>query len=170
MAKKKLAKKQARKPVAKAAGKATKAKPSRGAAKKTTRGAADDEAAMMAAWQASMTPSAGHKRLEPMVGTWRTKTTLTMDPSAPSEVSKGRSEHRWVLGGRYVEQRYTGSMMGMPFEGLGFTGYDNNQRKYVGTWMDSFGTGMMNSVGVGRPKDDAMDFDAQSLRPVRQLR
>lgn len=133
------------------------------ASKKKTR--ANDEAAMMAAWQKAMTPSKGHARLEPMVGTFAAKTTWVMGPGAPPQVSEGTSVHRWVLGGRYVEQVYTGSSMGMPFEGIGFTGYDNVQKKYVGTWMDSFGTGLMNSVGVGKPSAKAMDFEASSIDP-----
>jgi hypothetical protein len=60
--------------------------------------------------------------------------------------------------------------MGMPFEGLGYTGYDNVRRKYVGTWMDSFGTGLMNSIGVGKPKDDEMDFESEAFEPTGQVR
>ncbi len=134
------------------------------ARKKRAAPAMDPEAAM-AAWQKSMTPSAGHQRLEPMVGTWTTRTTFTMAPGAPPEASEGVSEHRWVLGGRYLEQVYKGTSMGMPFEGIGFTGYDNVRKKYVGTWMDSFGTGIMSSVGVGKPSDKKIDFDAESFDP-----
>ena len=133
------------------------------AAKASRKGRSEE--AMMAAWQKAMTPSEGHRRLEPLVGTFKAKTTFVMAPGAPPSVSDGSSEHRWVLGGRYVEQRYTGMSMGMPFEGLGFTGYDNVKKRYVGTWMDSFGTGFMHSVGVGRPKKDAMDFEAEAFEP-----
>lgn len=124
-----------------------------------------DQDAMMAAWQTAMTPSDGHRRLEPMVGSWKAVTTMVMMPGAPPETSEGTSENRWVLGGRYLEQRYRGSSMGMPFEGFGVTAYDNVQRKYLGTWIDSFGTGVMNSVGVGRPTDEAMDSVATSVDP-----
>ena len=55
--------------------------------------------------------------------------------------------------------------MGMPFEGIGYTGYDNVQQRYVGTWMDSFGTGLMNSVGVGRPTDERIDFIGEMIEP-----
>jgi hypothetical protein len=125
-----------------------------------------DQEAMMAAWQRFMTPSEGHRRLEPMVGTWQAKVTFVMAPKAPPAVSEGTSEHRWVLGGRYLEQRFTGSMMEMPFEGLGYTAYDNAVKKYVGTWMDNMGTGIMVSTGTGRPRDTQMDFEADAVEPT----
>jgi hypothetical protein len=121
------------------------------------------EEEMMAAWQAASTPGEGHRRLDPIVGTFKTRTSFTMAPGAPPQVSEGTSEHAWALGGRYVEQRYSGQAMGMPFEGLGYTGYDNAQKKYVGTWMDTFGTGFMHSFGTGRPSKDAMTFEAESI-------
>ena len=120
---------------------------------------------MMALWQKAATPAEGHRRLAPMAGSFRTKSTFTMTLGAPAQTSEGSSEHRLVLGGRYLEQRYTGSSMGMPFEGIGYTGYDNVQKRYVGSWMDSFGTGIMNSVGVGRPKDDEMKFESELIEP-----
>ncbi len=128
------------------------------------------EAAMMAQWQAAMSPSAGHARLMPMVGTWRATTTLTMAPGAPPQVHGGTSVHRLVLGGRYLEQIYKGMAMGMPFEGIGYTGYDNVQKRYVGTWMDTFGTGLMTSLGVGNPTDERIDCVAEAIEPSGQKR
>jgi hypothetical protein len=159
-----------KKPRKKAAAKASKARKTtkRPAARRAKKGAgaAMDEAAQMAAWEKAATPGAGHRRLEPLAGSWKVRTTLTMTPGAPPQVSEGSSEHRFVLGGRYLEQRYKGSAMGMPFEGIGYTGYDNSRGKYVGTWMDSFGTGIMNSVGTGRPTDAKIDFDAEACDPT----
>jgi len=129
---------------------------------------AQSEAEMMAQWQAASTPALGHARLMSMVGTWRAKTTFTMAPGAPESVSAGTSVHRLVLGGRYLEQTYKGTSMGMPFEGIGFTGYDNVQQKYVGTWMDTFGTGMMTSIGTGRPTDQRIDFVCEAIEPSGQ--
>jgi hypothetical protein len=136
----------------------------RRASKKKSAPAMDHDA-MMAAWAKASTPAEGHRRLEPMVGSWKARTTFTMAPGAPADVSEGSSENRWVLGGRYLQQTYSGTSMGMPFEGIGYTGYDNVQKKYVGTWMDNFGTGLMDSVGVGRPTESAMSFLAHSLDP-----
>jgi hypothetical protein len=127
--------------------------------------AAMSEAAKMAQWQKAMTPAAGHARLMPLVGSWKATVTFTMAPGAPAQVSSGSSVHRLVLGGRFVEQTYKGTSMGMPFEGVGFTGYDNVQECYVGSWMDSFGTGIMHSKGAGRPTDDRIDFVAEAIEP-----
>ena len=38
--------------------------------------------------------------------------------------------------------------MGQPFSGIGYTGYDNVTKKYIGTWMDTAGTSMMVSKGT----------------------
>lgn len=77
------------------------------------------------------------------------------------QVSDATSEHRWVLGDRYVEQRYKG----MPFEGIGYAGCDNVQKRYVGTWMDTFGTSIMNSISVGRPTDKEIRSEAGCFEP-----
>ena len=144
--------------------KVAKAKPKAKAAPKRAAKAMSD-AEMMAQWQSASMPSAGHARLMPMVGTWKATTTFTMSPGDPPQVHGGTSVHRLVLGGRYLEQIYKGTAMGMPFEGMGFTGYDNVQKKYVGVWMDTFGTGLMTSSGTGTPSDERIDCVAEAVEP-----
>jgi Protein of unknown function (DUF1579) len=107
-----------------------------------------DEKAMMEAMQKAATPGDAHKKLEPLVGTFDTSVRMWMDPSKPPEDSAGTTVNSWVLGNRYIEQKYEGTFMGEPFNGIGFTGYDNVQKKYVGTWMDTLSTGMMDSTGT----------------------
>jgi hypothetical protein len=104
---------------------------------------APDEKAMMEAWQKAATPSDAHKKLDAVVGTFDAKVRTWMDPSKPPEDTTGTSVSTWTLGNRFVEEKYDGTMMGEPFNGIGYTGYDNVQKKYVGVWMDSMGTGMM---------------------------
>lgn len=108
-----------------------------------------DEAAMMAAWQKAATPGDHHKLLEPMAGTWVVKITSWMAPGAPPLVSSGTSENSWVLGGRFLQQIFKGSLMDTPFDGIGYTGYDNVKGMYVGTWMDTMGTMILNTTGTG---------------------
>jgi hypothetical protein len=108
---------------------------------------AEEKAAMEAMMKAA-TPGDAHKKLDAAVGTWDSKVTMWMAPGAPPMVSPGTSTNQWVLGGRYLEQKVTGSFMGMPFNGLGYTGYDNVKKEYFGTWMDNMGTGVMLSTGA----------------------
>jgi len=108
--------------------------------------------AMMEAMMKAATPGAAHKSLEPFVGTWSAKVTSWMVPGAPPTVIEGTSECRWMMGGRYVEERFTGEFFGMPFEGLGHTGYDNVKKQYWATWMDNMSTGLMASTGTSDGK------------------
>jgi hypothetical protein len=102
----------------------------------------------MKAWMDAATPGAAHQHLADMVGEWDTLVKSWMDPLAPPMESKGTSDMSMVLGGRYLLQQFHGEMMGQPFEGMGYTGYDNVQKKYVATWMDNMSTGIMTSVGT----------------------
>jgi hypothetical protein len=143
------------------------AKPAAKANGKTARpsAAAEPMDAMMEAWQKAASPGEGHRRLEPLVGNWRTRTTFWCAPGAPASISEGLSKHRWVLGGRYLEQAYRGSAMGCSFEGLGYTAYDNVRSRYFGTWMDSLGTGIMFNTGVGKPQERRISFVGTTCDP-----
>ena len=101
--------------------------------------------AMMEAMMKAATPGAPHKALESMVGTWDTKITMWMMPGMDPMTSSGVAESKMIFGGRYIEQRFKGSFMGMPFEGIGYTGYDNIKKQYFSTWMDNMGTSFMMS-------------------------
>jgi hypothetical protein len=107
-----------------------------------------EQKAAMEAWEKFATPGEGHKSLAGMVGTWDAEVTTWMEPGAPPTKSKGTSENRMTLGGRWVEQRFKSEMMGQPFEGVGYTGYDNLKKKYIGTWMDTMSTSVMMSEGT----------------------
>ena len=105
------------------------------------------EAAMMEAMAKAGTPGDPHKKLDTFVGTWNTRINMWMAPGAPAMSSEGTSENKWTMGGRYLEQRFKSNFMGMPFEGIGYTGYDNVKKQYWGTWMDNMSTAMMSSTG-----------------------
>lgn len=107
-----------------------------------------DEKAAMEMMQKAATPGEAHKKLDAVVGTFDAKVKMWTDPSKPPAESGGTSVNSWVLGDRFVETKYDGTFMGQPFSGIGFTGYDNVTKKYIGTWMDTMSTGMMVSKGT----------------------
>ena len=105
------------------------------------------EADMQAMMKAAM-PGPQHQHLAKMAGDWTFTNTFWMGPGAPPQTSTGTMHADAVLGGRYVEHHWMGSMMGQPFEGHGTEGYDNVSKQWVTTWIDNMGTGMMNGSGT----------------------
>ncbi len=96
-------------------------------------------------WMALGQPGAMHKLLDAMVGSFDAVSEMPAMPDAPP--SKGQCENSWQLGGRFVESRYSADFMGMPFEGIGFLGYDNINSEFTHIWLDNLGTHMMTSRG-----------------------
>jgi hypothetical protein len=126
--------------------------------KEAPKAAAPSQEEMMKAWMAVATPGEAHKKLEPVIGSFTVKTKFWTDPTKPAEETGGTSENKWVLGGRFVEQHVEGTSMGQPFSGIGYTGYDNYKRKYVGAWMDSMGTMIMTSAGTADASGKKITF------------
>jgi Protein of unknown function (DUF1579) len=106
-----------------------------------------EQKAMMEKMQAAATPGAPHKFLAQMEGTWKADSKWWQDPKAPPAVSVGTSENKMILGGRFLQQTYHGESEMGPFDGVGYWGFDNVQKKFQGTWIDSMGTGMMLGHG-----------------------
>lgn len=125
-----------------------------------------EEKAQMEAMMKAATPGDMHKKLSPMVGTFDVKVTMWNMPGQPPTDSSGTAVDTWVLGGRFVEERFTGNFMGMPFTGIGYTGYDNVRKEYVGTWMDNFGTQMMVSSGNVGADGKTYNFTSSMSDPM----
>jgi len=106
------------------------------------------EEEMQVKMQEYATPNKNHEILKALEGKWKAEVKMWMDPAAEPEVSEGTAESTMILGGRFLEEKYTGTAMGQPFEGRGFIGYDNLRKEYRSVWLDSMGTGVMISSGV----------------------
>jgi len=104
--------------------------------------------AAMERWMATTQPTLGHKVLEKFTGHWSTEMRLWMDPSQPPMVSEGYTNSAMMLGGRFVHTEFKGSMMGMPYNGAGIMGYDNNRKLFNSTWVSNMDTGMHVSRGA----------------------
>jgi len=124
-------------------------------------GQAEMEAMMKAA-----TPGDAHKKLGAMAGTFNAEVKMWMQPGAPPAGGAGVAENSWALDGRFLEQHFTGNFMGMPFTGMGFTGYDNIKKKYVGTWMDTMTTSMMISTGTANADGKSYTFTSTMDDPM----
>lgn len=106
------------------------------------------EDAMMAEMMKMAAPGPMHALLNPLVGTWKTKT-LSYFGAEPT-ASEGTCQRSWIMGGRYLVSNYTGDMMGMPFEGMDLLAYDNMKKQYTDVWVDNMGT-MLTLGKDGQP-------------------
>ena len=75
-----------------------------------------------------------------------------VDPSKPpiESTAAGRSAPGCSVN-RYIQVMLSGFVMGEPWNGIGYAGYDNVQKKYVACYMDSGSTGMEWYTGVMDP-------------------
>ena len=123
--------------------------------------------AEMKAWENYMTPGEPHKMLAEAAGDWNEEITMWMDPAAPPTKSTATSKIEMIMGGRYQVAKTTGNMMGMPFEGMSITGYDNAKKKFVSTWIDNMGTGIMTMEGDWNASKKAIEFKGKMTDPSR---
>ena len=117
-----------------------------------------------------------HKLLSSLDGNWNfnIKTWMNPDPNAKPQESKGTATRKTVMGGRYVMMDVTGKMQmpgadgkmkDMTFKGHGLDAYDNVKKKFVGTWVDNMGTGIMMSEGDYDPAAKTFTYTTE-LEPV----
>ncbi|WP_113638420.1 DUF1579 domain-containing protein [Nubsella zeaxanthinifaciens] len=108
-----------------------------------------DSATAAKAWETYMKPGNEHQMLAQSVGNWNAEITFYSPSGEIVSTNTGiKAETKMILGGRYQQSTYKGQIDGMPFEGVGTTGFDNAKKVYVSTWMDNMGTGVMYLEGT----------------------
>ena len=88
-------------------------------------------------------PTKQHKMLAMQVGTWDAKMEYLDFETGKPTTSKGVSIRKMPLGSFWLIDNFQADMMGMPFKGMGITGYDPEKKKLVGTWIDSMTPSLM---------------------------
>lgn len=103
---------------------------------------------MMQALEKAAAPTEMHQLLAEMEGDWEVRVRMWMDPTAEPMESRGVTHNEMILGGRYLETRYKGDMMGKPFLGMGIEGYDPVSKTFTSLWMDTMGLAVMDQTGT----------------------
>jgi hypothetical protein len=125
-----------------------------------------DQDAGQKAWMAYMTPGPIHQMIAKSDGDWKGDVSMWMAPGAPPTKSTADCTNKMIMGGRYQESKYKGTMMGMPFEGMGLMAYDNARKVFLSSWIDNMGTGMMNMEGVWDDNTKSITFTGKSVDPM----
>lgn len=131
-----------------------------------------NEGEMMAQMMELAKLNENHKLLADLAGNWTYTTKMWMDPdpNAKPMESKGTATRRAIMGGRYfvaeakskmVMPGPGGKMQDFDFAGTSFEGYDNVKKKFVSTWVDNMGTGILMSEGTYDPASKTFTYAAE---------
>lgn len=98
-----------------------------------------------------------HKVLASTAGTYSYVVKFWMDPKGQPTESKGTATRKAIMDGRYVTGEHSGTfkmpgadgkMKDMNFKGMSLDAYDNVKKKFVSSWIDNMGTGIMILEGT----------------------
>ncbi len=103
---------------------------------------------MMKAWMEAAAPDAHHEGLAKMAGEWTFTTRSFENPDGPATVSTGTTVKTMILDGRFLQEDTQGESMGMPFRGMGLTGYNKTTGQYEWLWCDNMSTALMKGSGT----------------------
>ena len=109
------------------------------------------------------TPGPEHALLAKAAGKWKAMTKMVMDPSQPPMIGEGIEEVASVCNGLWISITYKGSD---GFEGHGVEGYDTMKKKYVGTWVDSWGTHVSLFEGTADASGKILSYTMMSPNPA----
>ena len=125
----------------------------------------EQQKAQMDAMMAAVMPGPPHEAMKKLEGEFDYTITMIM-PGTPPQEYKGHRSAKMIMGGRYLDETYMGTFMGMPFEGHGTMAYDNVQKKYLSTWIDNMGTGIMFDSGTGDAAGTTWTMAADMADPM----
>lgn len=89
-----------------------------------------------------------HAYFKGLAGRWKVTSQGWMAPGTPPQTTQGTAVGELILGGRFLEMKYEGTIFGQPFEGLQIFSYDNLKKKYVTFWIDNTSTAFYFTGGT----------------------
>lgn len=130
-----------------------------------------DMEAIMARWEAFMTPGEHHQHMTQWAGEWDLTIVMWQGPGGDPEQSKATSNARLIMGGRYLLEEVRGSFdMGggepTTFEGMALMGYDNHKNQYFSVWIDNMGTGLWEEWGTCDGEGKVLTTKGRSYDPM----
>lgn len=105
-----------------------------------------DMAEMMKKAEKFTKPGPNHAVLARFLGKWDVSMQLCQgEMKMPAE--SATAEFTWLFEGRWLQQRTSGTIMGMPIEGLHLMGYDNFKQSFISAGVSTMDTALIVTEG-----------------------
>ena len=129
-------------------------------------GEGDDMDEYMKQYMEAIAPGPHHENLAKRAGEWNAVVRSFPGPGVEPMESEGKCTYEVVLGGRFVTQQMEGSIMGMPFLGMGFSGFDKTRGKHTMYWIDSMGTAAVYAEGMCSDQCMKEEYSFTTMDPI----
>ncbi len=117
-------------------------------------------------WKSYMSPGEMHELLSRDAGNWNETITMWTEPGAEPTQNTSTCEIKMIYDGRYQVAEHKGDFNGMTFFGTGTVAYDNVLKKFISTWIDNMGTGIMYTEGTYDAKKNCINFSGEMVDPI----
>lgn len=114
-----------------------------------------------------MMPGEGHKLFARLAGKWQGTMRVwnSMYPDVAPIESATESESTLVLGGRFIQEAATGSVMRMPMQRLSLLGFDNLTQRYTLTFYSSLETATNTASGTADAEGKVITLQGEFNEP-----
>src|SRR5262245_29856692 len=109
-------------------------------------------------------PTEIHERMAKRAGEYETTSKLTL-PDGKAQESKGTAKITAVLGGRFLQEESSGTLLGNPVSGLKLVGHNADAGLFEAVWMYTGSTAMMTMSGKMNEESKSVEFAASVPGP-----
>ncbi|HYK75826.1 MAG TPA: DUF1579 family protein, partial [Daejeonella sp.] len=117
-------------------------------------------------WTKYMTPLSTHKFLSRYTGNFEMEIKMWMNEGKEPMIVKVNSKHDTILGGRFLEMKQAGNMMGMDYQSIMTLGFNNTDEKFAMTTLTNMGTGILSLHGNWDVENKVANLTGQMTNPV----
>jgi hypothetical protein len=104
-----------------------------------------------------------HARLVALAGTWDVALTFWLQPGKPPVASKGISTIRALFDSLFIEEKIEGTLNGVPFTTLAWTGFNTSTHQYEATRIASTNTARIAESGTWNDQSRRFELKATYL-------
>ncbi len=126
-----------------------------------------DEEEMMEKAKAAATPGPAHEALGNLVGNWQAEVRCWGGPGGEAQMSTATAKGTWIMNGLFLQEDFSGEMMGRPFNGRTILGYDNVLETFKMVWLSDNQTSLFVADGDGEHDYRLITFEGIGTCPIK---